>query len=107
MPRALFTSCRRSCFFCRLSVVFLKQKTADEMRISDWSSDVCSYDLRCGWLWPVYPAQQRADPEDGLFLYRGEQAVRRALPGREARLEEGRVGKEGDSTCRYRWSPYQ
>src|SRR3546814_6490225 len=31
------------CFF------FFKQKTADEMRISDWSSDVCSSDLaRCG-----------------------------------------------------------
>src|SRR3546814_2898211 len=28
------------CFFC-------KQKTAYEMRISDWSSDVCSSDLRC------------------------------------------------------------
>src|SRR3546814_18385338 len=25
---------------------FIKQKTADEMRISDWSSDVCSYDLK-------------------------------------------------------------
>src|SRR3546814_8120314 len=28
-------------FFC-----FFKQKTAYEMRISDWSSDVCSSDLR-------------------------------------------------------------
>src|SRR3546814_8452557 len=28
------------CFF------FIKQKTAYEMRISDWSSDVCSSDLR-------------------------------------------------------------
>src|SRR3546814_3875185 len=28
-------------------VVFFKQKTAYEMRISDWSSDVCSSDLRC------------------------------------------------------------
>src|SRR3546814_15926723 len=27
---------------------FFKQKTADEMRISDWSSDVCSSDLACG-----------------------------------------------------------
>src|SRR3546814_7592146 len=27
---------------------FFKQKTADEMRISDWSSDVCSSDLRLG-----------------------------------------------------------
>src|SRR3546814_5016020 len=29
-------------FFC---VFFFKQKTAYEMRISDWSSDVCSSDL--------------------------------------------------------------
>src|SRR3546814_3087175 len=30
-------------------VFFFKQKTAYEMRISDWSSDVCSSDLRtCG-----------------------------------------------------------
>src|SRR3546814_2219101 len=28
-------------------VVFYKQKTAYEMRISDWSSDVCSSDLSC------------------------------------------------------------
>src|SRR3546814_2165058 len=28
--------------------VFFKQKTAYEMRISDWSSDVCSSDLRGG-----------------------------------------------------------
>src|SRR3546814_19055041 len=29
-----------------LVLFFLKQKTAYEMRISDWSSDVCSSDLR-------------------------------------------------------------
>src|SRR3546814_2961784 len=29
-----------------LLVFFFKQKTAYEMRISDWSSDVCSSDLR-------------------------------------------------------------
>src|SRR3546814_1326057 len=28
---------------------FFKQKTAYEMRISDWSSDVCSSDLFFGW----------------------------------------------------------
>src|SRR3546814_8084635 len=36
-----------------LSVCFFKQKTAYEMRISDWSSDVCSSDLFIappGWL---------------------------------------------------------
>src|SRR3546814_14350075 len=53
-------------------VVFFKQKTAYEMRISDWSSDVCSSDLIFG---------------DGVnFLYRktfaqglrgNEQAIRR------------------------------
>src|SRR3546814_16088017 len=32
------------CFFC----FFFKQKTAYEMRISDWSSDVCSSDLLGG-----------------------------------------------------------
>src|SRR3546814_15021838 len=31
---------------CDLVIFFFKQKTAYEMRISDWSSDVCSSDLR-------------------------------------------------------------
>src|SRR3546814_20586964 len=39
-------------------VFFFKQKTAYEMRISDWSSDVCSSDLRItsavgGGPWPL------------------------------------------------------
>src|SRR3546814_21116927 len=35
---------------------FFKQKTAYEMRISDWSSDVCSSDLRqCPHRGPVLP----------------------------------------------------
>src|SRR3546814_3432626 len=34
------------CVFClMLFFFFFKQKTAYEMRISDWSSDVCSSDL--------------------------------------------------------------
>src|SRR3546814_16092094 len=37
---------RYSCAFYYF--VFFKQKTAYEMRISDWSSDVCSSDLRTG-----------------------------------------------------------
>src|SRR3546814_12241892 len=32
-------------FLCQLLFFFFKQKTAYEMRISDWSSDVCSSDL--------------------------------------------------------------
>src|SRR3546814_8186791 len=36
----------RSCFFAiTVGCFFFKQKTAYEMRISDWSSDVCSSDL--------------------------------------------------------------
>src|SRR3546814_1056906 len=31
---------------CTYSVLFFKKKTAYEMRISDWSSDVCSSDLK-------------------------------------------------------------
>src|SRR3546814_4699024 len=31
---------------CSVILFFFKQKTAYEMRISDWSSDVCSSDLR-------------------------------------------------------------
>src|SRR3546814_20876942 len=33
-------------FVCLLLFFFFKQKTAYEMRISDWSSDVCSSDLQ-------------------------------------------------------------
>src|SRR3546814_3124839 len=34
------------CSFCVLFFFFFKQKTAYEMRISDWSSDVCSFRSR-------------------------------------------------------------
>src|SRR3546814_1780256 len=37
-----------------IGVFFFKQKTAYEMRISDWSSDVCSSDLLLpGWPIPI------------------------------------------------------
>src|SRR3546814_13756965 len=36
-------------------VFFFKQKTAYEMRISDWSSDVCSSDLLCPAAKPLLP----------------------------------------------------
>src|SRR3546814_2695682 len=52
-------------WFC-LFVFFFKQKTAYEMRISDWSSDVCSSDLERGaapglGLHPDAPAHQFDD----------------------------------------------
>src|SRR3546814_8283887 len=49
---------------------FFKQKTAYEMRISDWSSDVCSSDLYAGQfgdlLSDAHIAAERAAAEDDL-----------------------------------------
>src|SRR3546814_1514854 len=43
--------------FLYLYFFFFKQKTAYEMRISDWSSDVCSSDLGGrDWFQPVFKA---------------------------------------------------
>src|SRR3546814_2031151 len=51
----------RICCLC-IVFFFFKQKTAYEMRISDWSSDVCSSDLLTDF------AQARLDMfESGLF----------------------------------------
>src|SRR3546814_4364292 len=47
------------------SIFFCKQKTAYEMRISDWSSDVCSSDLSWLALNPILPSrpeQSMANP---------------------------------------------
>src|SRR3546814_6126856 len=56
-------------------VVFLfKQKTADEMRISDWSSDVCSSDLykqrTCRTVTAIYPLHPSSmSLEDGKWNF--------------------------------------
>src|SRR3546814_1400734 len=87
-------------YFCLVLVLvffFFKQKTAYEMRISDWSSDVCSSDLR------------DFDPLTGVLNRRGfEDRVMMLMKNRRGmtRSEERRVGKECVSTCRSRWSPY-
>src|SRR3546814_3694714 len=77
---------------------FFKQKTAYEMRISDWSSDVCSSDL---------PAADIARREPAAFLgaHGHDRDVAPQLDS-GIRSEERRVGKECVSTCRSRWSPY-
>src|SRR3546814_1543646 len=76
---------------------FFKQKTAYEMRISDWSSDVCSSDL-------VSDKERLSDAGSRCRFTGGQHACRSDDPG--ARSEERRVGKECVSTCRSRWSPY-
>src|SRR3546814_13025410 len=89
------------------------------MRISDWSSDVCSSDLgargragrgrvlavatgRAGksrrrrGSWSASPWFGNAGPENGAMI---EKLL-------EHRSEERRVGKECGSTGRYRWGPH-
>src|SRR3546814_9566295 len=52
---------------CSLFFFFFKQKTAYEMRISDWSSDVCSSDLQA--VLPSMPdAAQAAANWQGIDL---------------------------------------
>src|SRR3546814_4717081 len=95
------------CFF-----FFFKQKTAYEMRISDWSSDVCSSDLRvhatgdqAGDVGRI-EHEQRADLVGDLTERRRVDDPRVRGGARDDRSEERRVGKECVSTCRSRWSPY-
>src|SRR3546814_4375790 len=92
---------------------FFKQKTAYEMRISDWSSDVCSSDLRAGRVVACHDAfaqhTQRLEIA-GITQIDGDPA-HQFIAGQcriilEYRSEERRVGKECVSTCRSRWSPY-
>src|SRR3546814_3409780 len=99
--------CDFLCFF------FFKQKTAYEMRISDWSSDVCSSDLHCADGLHAASAECLCVYRDDLFHFHfglQPQNPRRGVVvdygSDNTRSEERRVGKECVSTCRSRWSPY-
>src|SRR3546814_3795022 len=101
----------RCCSFS-LSIFFFKQETAYEMRISDWSSDVCSSDLRLNQAisWVSCAVGRGSSDRDwarkscpGFYQSRSLAAVGQ---GANYRSEERRVGKECVSTCRSRWSPY-
>src|SRR3546814_5942814 len=101
---------------------FFKQKTAYEMRISDWSSDVCSSDLcRIACKTRIMLSQPRLALRKRLRMrHDTRHAVQRAGLGHQivmnfyralaqnlkGRSEERRVGKECVSTCRSRWTPY-
>src|SRR3546814_14781430 len=96
------------------------------MRISDWSSDVCSSDLLLHFqrdrgvlhlqrvvhlrhaLARELDVDDGADDLDDLALVAHSVSLRllNSLPIRTGRSEERRVGKECVSTCRSRWSPY-
>src|SRR3546814_20053747 len=90
---------------------FCKQKTAYEMRISDWSSDVCSSDLTYHGWFKVAAISVLTDELIRFSDPSAENYVRDALADvlvarmDTDRSEERRVGKECVSTCRSRWSP--
>src|SRR3546814_16124409 len=109
--------CDYSFCLCDSFVLFMfflfKQKTAYEMRISDWSSDVCSSDLA--------PARDRPPPRlrhcsshhirsRPSCVGRRRRSDKRPRPGahrrrgRPPRSEERRVGNECVSKCSSRWS---
>src|SRR3546814_9966483 len=112
--------------YCCLFFVCFKQKTAYEMRISDWSSDVCSSDL----VTEVVPGQEFTKVKnkvESTLVFSEMNLLDKAmnlawfeLLGNAGaineekerynavtlRSEERRVGKECVSTCRSRWSPY-
>src|SRR3546814_1323190 len=110
------------------------------MRISDWSSDVCSSDLLATILDDLFLVTHKlsaaVDNSGGLSLNALVEVIERELADgdaleqfsqkladfgyvpiaaydtpefvvtdRQTRSEERRVGKEGVSTCRFRWSP--
>src|SRR3546814_17315109 len=61
-----------------MSIFFFKQKTAYEMRISDWSSDVCSSDLK------ISTYRQRAEKDvlaHPVLVERGISAMWQGDPG--------------------------
>src|SRR3546814_12745672 len=98
------------------------------MRISDWSSDVCSSDLSGE---KVYLTLKPAPIDTGIVFCRADLDPVVQIPARAEnvgettmsttlvngdtkvdtvehllRSEERRVGKECVSTCSYRWAPY-
>src|SRR3546814_7801207 len=99
------------------------------MRMSDWSSDVCSSDLGRRHVAAANPLALNGDDLDADLVAR-ERAIaeeKASQSGKPAeivtkmvdgaiakfrkenallRSEERRVGKECVSTCRSRWSPY-
>src|SRR3546814_16733983 len=103
------------------------------MRISDWSSDVCSSDLKLLALdrfiarkllkRVAAPKTETMTPRHGVELLEEDGRApplrtpnKASIGTRDAkrinelfanRSEERRVGKECVSACRYRWSPYQ
>src|SRR3546814_1062133 len=102
---------------CVMLFLFFKQKTAYEMRISDWSSDVCSSDLRAylslladrarldGMARAISHLATPIDPKDSLAAFLEE--VRAAFSSTCVELVLFDAPEEiGRASCRERVAPY-
>src|SRR3546814_2275455 len=112
------------CVECDWNVLvffFVKQKTAYEMRSSDWSSDVCASDLsaRDGYRAPMAtpqsgkksPSRRVSELPDGPpdatgLTPRQQRVLAHIKDSIEKRSEERRVGKECVSPGSSLWSPH-
>src|SRR3546814_20934269 len=123
------------CFVMIAVFFYFKQKTAYDMRISVWSSDVCSSDLRRWWRMTgsnrrppackagALPAE--LIPRSDKIVLVGQVGIEPTTPALSRRCsnrlsylpsvrpkrptlgrsEERRVGKASGCTCRFRWTP--
>src|SRR3546814_1211062 len=115
------------CFLLSVVLFFFKQKTAYELRISDWSSDVCSSDLpRQVLRRNLDKARERgfsfyAAPELEFFYFADADTTKgppvpldhasyfdltTADVASDLRSDARRVGKEWVSRCSTRWATY-
>src|SRR3546814_8268300 len=93
-------------------VVFCKQKTADGIRISDWSSDVCSSYLHMGFVAGPAPGPSgrrifvdvAESPGAGFLAHALQEFVGKAAQGRvvQAQRREARRGQR-DQNGREWW----
>src|SRR5258706_9314214 len=92
---------------------FFSSRRRHTRLVSDWSSDVCSSDLKVDWLTALLISQSTfiadidfcrhdASPPKRLLIPRNALIFGAYISDMGSRSEERRVGKE----CRSRWSPY-
>src|SRR3546814_5258030 len=94
-------------FFCVF--FFFKQKTAYEMRISDWSSDVCSSDLLCSLYGGIPRAEARGHIAQVAFPEAQILQRKTALAGEGIGYNATRTAerdKIGRASCRERVCQY-
>src|SRR3546814_2400011 len=90
-------------YWC-LCLFFCKQKTAYELRISDWSADVCSSDLACRTLAGRLSGRTLRCKGHGL---QSRRLPARVLPRRQCALPGGRHGLHPKIPRCARTGPYR